>query len=960
MLEDCVDSCVPCGLHQPMRNNYFDGKFLVSRDFTGEQDYLRGHRQMHNAYLHGSGTVCGLKLIEHPAEQCRREFVVCEPGMALDCCGQEIIVPERALVRVRDLIEADEDLQASLDGKNHLFISIERCDAGAEPVPLILPTCDGPENTEFGRIAEGFRFSLSARSPAEVEPVEQPIEPSIEWVHSFTYDGGTPKALHVNDGEKLLQVAVDDPTGANTYAYDLPTHDLQAVLGGPLSASDTASGREARLLFVAGSAFAVPVGDPDAPEDEADDDTDVVVEQVVNGVGVWRANALDARPAGVIRTAGDRPRIAVSPLSGTLYVLDINGDKSRLVGYPRDNVGEWLDEGPGGPTSEAPLEGASMVFDHGFGESTDAAGRGAAMMEISRDGRFLALISPDGEPGERLYLIDTATFAGGDLEAAAARPATFSRPATERLEAIRWSYDDAYLYVLTSDLVDAGRLLLTRFELIDQTGDLQPAGSGVALQGTGYDLAVAPTDRRAYLLMADPDGVTRFTTVELDLVRSFEQEPPAVALPPGTIRLDGSGRCLCLTANGNRLYVAVVDAVDDAAPGDVAEPLQAERGIVAVIDVKETDCTLKFDRLIEGCTDCHGTCGGVVLGHIPGYVYVADQDGPRMRDADSAGDGDVPIDNLTYRPIVPSASVIKEVIECIVAQGVAEGPPGPRGDAGRDGGDGEDGADGADGADGLSITEVEVEMGAPGSDPSASTVENGDGLTLRLNIPAARDGEDGDDGDDGDDGEGIDDAAITYADPMADPSADIRTANGQRILDISIPWRDSSIPIVGISWRHDEPHPEANVLGEFADLMKERGIAVGFARPVEWRAFRNEQQAGPTRLVELQVPLTIGQGMSHWVTLSDVTLRPIKFDPGLVQDGFLEQWDVLDDPVDDQVVGFALTGEVPDLDNVDYFRVVFYASQASDGAGRRVDGSLPTDPSFGRVDTFRSGFFLRR
>ena len=54
-----IISCLPCGLHQPQRNAYFDGLLLEARDFINEQDYHRGHRQMHNALLHGTGTVCG-------------------------------------------------------------------------------------------------------------------------------------------------------------------------------------------------------------------------------------------------------------------------------------------------------------------------------------------------------------------------------------------------------------------------------------------------------------------------------------------------------------------------------------------------------------------------------------------------------------------------------------------------------------------------------------------------------------------------------------------------------------------------------------------------------------------------------------------------------------------------------------------------------------------------------------
>ena len=193
MLVDKDKSCVPCGLHKPLRNNYFDGKLLVSRDFSDEQDYHRGHRQLHNSLLHGSGTVCGLKVIQHPSPDCRDEFAVVEPGMALDCCGQEIVVPERMLVRVREMVEADTALQESLDGGNDLIIALRRCDMGAEPMPVILPGCDGEMGaTEYGRICEGFEFVVWARPHSDGEALTSPTQPKLNWVHTITLGAQAP------------------------------------------------------------------------------------------------------------------------------------------------------------------------------------------------------------------------------------------------------------------------------------------------------------------------------------------------------------------------------------------------------------------------------------------------------------------------------------------------------------------------------------------------------------------------------------------------------------------------------------------------------------------------------------------------------------------------------------------------------------------------------------------------
>ena len=89
-------TCVECATPQLARNNYFTGKLLVERDFREEQDYFLGKDRRHNQELHGWGVVCGLKVKQHPDENCRDRYVIVEPGTAIDCCGHEILVGGRS------------------------------------------------------------------------------------------------------------------------------------------------------------------------------------------------------------------------------------------------------------------------------------------------------------------------------------------------------------------------------------------------------------------------------------------------------------------------------------------------------------------------------------------------------------------------------------------------------------------------------------------------------------------------------------------------------------------------------------------------------------------------------------------------------------------------------------------------------------------------------------------------
>lgn len=582
-------SCIPSGLYQPLRNNYFDGKLLVSRDFSDEQDYHRGQRQLHNALLHGKGTVCGLKLIEHPNASCRSEFVVVEPGMALDCYGQEIVVPERALIRLSEMIQKDDQLQSTLDGSAHLMIAVERCDQGSELMPVLLPDCDGDNDNEYGRIAEGYRFVVFSATAEQMKAAQVPSSPKLEWAHTFSYEGEIPKALHINEVESLVQFATQaNDLGARLFAYDSANHNLRELLGGLDTVSDTASSHEGRLVFVAGSGFS---------------------DGTAGGVGIWRItqSGWEPTPARIVPTQSVHPRIVVSPVSGTLYVLDSQGSEAELVSYSAGVLEDFIRTGDPDLLKDQP----TVKFDHDFGGATDALMRGASLMDISRDGRFLALCSPSGPAQERLYLIDTADLRlDKDLQPKKFRPAGDLINSKERIDLVKWSFDGEYLYTVSTVEERSDTILLNRYAMQSDGARLEKSGLGVELQGTAFDLALAPTETRAYLLLADENNVTWLTMIDLDLVKARKRDTDETEnnhsgqLKPSRndIRLQGIGQSLALSASGTRLYCAVEQpskyALEDTADSPSNAP---SSGIVAVIDITDKNCGLAFDQAIEQC-----------------------------------------------------------------------------------------------------------------------------------------------------------------------------------------------------------------------------------------------------------------------------------------------------------------------------------------------------------------------
>jgi hypothetical protein len=92
--------CTPtCSTVATVRNRYFTGKYMTARDFEEEQAYFLSRAHMHNRLFHGWGVLCGLVISAHPKPDCRDRVIV-SPGIALDCCGREVIQEEEQVVQV--------------------------------------------------------------------------------------------------------------------------------------------------------------------------------------------------------------------------------------------------------------------------------------------------------------------------------------------------------------------------------------------------------------------------------------------------------------------------------------------------------------------------------------------------------------------------------------------------------------------------------------------------------------------------------------------------------------------------------------------------------------------------------------------------------------------------------------------------------------------------------------------
>jgi hypothetical protein len=135
--------CASCAILPFSRNNYFTGKFLLERDFTDEQQYMRDKIRHHNQRLHGTGVVCGLEIIQHPNLDCRSRFVRLTPGTGIDCCGNEILVTAEEDIELASLA-AFADLDPDDEKLHEIQICLRYKECGNEPVPVLYDECSTP------------------------------------------------------------------------------------------------------------------------------------------------------------------------------------------------------------------------------------------------------------------------------------------------------------------------------------------------------------------------------------------------------------------------------------------------------------------------------------------------------------------------------------------------------------------------------------------------------------------------------------------------------------------------------------------------------------------------------------------------------------------------------------------------------------------------------------------------
>jgi hypothetical protein len=152
-----------CDYNNFKRARYFHGMLMTHGDFDVEQIYHNEKRKLLNRMLHGWGVVCGLEVKPtKPTSQC----VIVEPGLALDCHGNEIVVCEEQMIDLsekpcqsarRYVQDPCAEYKTIEQKPSTLYVVIRYSESKIAPVSVYAPGGSCEEKTcDYSRIQEGF------------------------------------------------------------------------------------------------------------------------------------------------------------------------------------------------------------------------------------------------------------------------------------------------------------------------------------------------------------------------------------------------------------------------------------------------------------------------------------------------------------------------------------------------------------------------------------------------------------------------------------------------------------------------------------------------------------------------------------------------------------------------------------------------------------------------------------
>lgn len=164
------------------RLKYFHGMLLSEEDFQDEQHYYREKQKLRNRFLHGAGILQGLRLKESTKAI---NQVTIEPGLAIDCNGNEILVCNEYTVNLETEIAHFANqvvcLSPPLTTHPRLYIGIQYCECESDPVEQYALECEnGRLAPQFSRVREGFCVRIFRQQEVESSQCQLSVKRVIQ------------------------------------------------------------------------------------------------------------------------------------------------------------------------------------------------------------------------------------------------------------------------------------------------------------------------------------------------------------------------------------------------------------------------------------------------------------------------------------------------------------------------------------------------------------------------------------------------------------------------------------------------------------------------------------------------------------------------------------------------------------------------------------------------------------
>jgi DNA-binding beta-propeller fold protein YncE len=598
----------------------------VERDFKDEQAYGIDKNLLHNRQLHGCGVVCGLQVVQHESPDCQTRYLCIEPGTAIDCCGHEIIVPEKECVDITQL-PAIKALQVELDVNgqplaHRLQICLRYRECPTEEIPVLYNDC-GCDGTECApnRILESYDVDVLVDEPDEPKGL---LSPRFERKFTIPLD-------------EAVAVALDE-AGGSLYV-------LAGEVGGTISRVNLADGT------ISPQSHTMPAGQKCHGITLSEDGKRLyaALDPVTSG------NPVQLRVIDTDNLSAPKPiRMVDVPGSagGLVYMARAGGKLLTLAGAD-GKLHVW-----GVTVDAAPVAGDPPLAPEA---TVDLGVTGVVGLAVGGGGKSAYTLDPD-PTRHRVLAVDLSASPpkmGTDI-------AVLPPGATPLALAVVTTTGPDRLAVAT-DARNLHLLAVNQPELL---------GTSTNLAHMPVALTVSPGGQWAYVLETDVTTGESF----IQAVNVYKLGLKQSAIPGAVFPIGPGARNLSITAAGDRLYVPYVGT---AGPPPIS-------GGVALVDVLEQDCEEILWRHLAGCPGCDDTsCMCVVLATIENYVpgspgfAMRDVEKPPTRPEDDKANRISRIDNRRGRRLLPSTQTLLELIECAMdkAPGAAgkQGPPGDPG-----------------------------------------------------------------------------------------------------------------------------------------------------------------------------------------------------------------------------------------------------------------------------------------